>query len=173
VQVSHFVISRLTDNNVSAKDRKGCDEIFQGRSMMHLKESEFIDLREHLLRERDRVSVSLKSNAVQVSAMENLGPKDEVDFANESILVTQKTRIINRENLYLKKILTSLEKLENGEYGVCEDCGAAIPYRRLKARLTSVMCIICKEESEMAENRSAIGRLSKSLGKDLQLSNVV
>ena len=96
--------------------------------------------------------------------------KDSVDEANENIMLSYTTRLTNRENLYLKKIINSLKRLEEGTYGQCEDCGGTIPYERLKARPTSGLCIVCKEESEGQENQSALGRRSKSLGQSLTVS---
>ena len=96
--------------------------------------------------------------------------KDSVDEANENIILSQTARLTNRDNLYLKKILNSLEKIEEGSYGQCNDCGVDIPYSRLKARLTSDLCIVCKEERECEEKQSVLGQKSKSLGQTLTIS---
>ena len=96
--------------------------------------------------------------------------KDSVDEASQNIILSQTTRLTNRENLYLKKIINALRQIEEGSYGQCEDCGTNIPYGRLKARLTSTLCIVCKEESENKEQQSVFGRKSKSLGQALTTS---
>jgi DnaK suppressor protein len=43
-------------------------------------------------------------------------------------------RIRDRESILIKKIRISLEDIENGDYGICEDCGVDISIERLKAR---------------------------------------
>ena len=43
-------------------------------------------------------------------------------------------RIRDRESMLINKIRRSLEDLDNGEYGLCEDCGREIAIERLKAR---------------------------------------
>jgi len=43
-------------------------------------------------------------------------------------------------------------KIEQGTYGICENCGATIPFERLKARPVTTMCINCKELEEEKEN---------------------
>ncbi|MBE6355527.1 MAG: TraR/DksA family transcriptional regulator [Lentisphaerae bacterium] len=48
----------------------------------------------------------------------------------------------------------AIERLANGEYGICMDCGEAISEARLKARPYAIFCIKCKSRhEEMMKNR--------------------
>lgn len=40
------------------------------------------------------------------------------------------------------------DRLERGEYGVCEDCGERVPYKRLLAFPTARRCLDCQERHE-------------------------
>ena len=60
-------------------------------------------------------------------------------------------RIRDRESMLIKKIRQSLEDIENGEYGICEDCGREIAIERLKARPIARLCIKCKTKQEIFE----------------------
>ena len=60
-------------------------------------------------------------------------------------------RIRDRESKLIKKIRQSLEDIENGEYGICEDCGEDISIERLKARPVTSFCIRCKTKRESVE----------------------
>ncbi len=60
-------------------------------------------------------------------------------------------RIRDRERMLIKKIKNSLEDIENGDYGICEDCGEDISIQRLKARPVTSLCINCKTKRETAE----------------------
>jgi DnaK suppressor protein len=60
-------------------------------------------------------------------------------------------RIRDRESKLIKKIRQSLEDIENGEYGICEDCGEDISIERLKARPVTSFCINCKTKRESVE----------------------
>ena len=40
-------------------------------------------------------------------------------------------------------VVRALEKLDDGTYGLCDRCGAAIPDERLEARPWSVLCVRC------------------------------
>lgn len=44
-------------------------------------------------------------------------------------------------------IQRALEKIEEGTYGVCDDCGEPIPDRRLEAQIGAIRCIKCQEQS--------------------------
>jgi len=51
----------------------------------------------------------------------------------------------------MKKISRALEKLNNGDFGVCEECSREISEERLKARPIAALCIECKRMQEARE----------------------
>jgi DnaK suppressor protein len=80
---------------------------------------------------------------------ENLAdPLDRASFESNR---STKLRIRDRESMLIKKIRKSLEDIENGEYGICEDCGEEISIERLKARPVTSFCIRCKTNREALE----------------------
>jgi DnaK suppressor protein len=60
-------------------------------------------------------------------------------------------RIMEREQNLLKKVNEALERMKNRTYGICEQCGEDIPYKRLKARPVTTFCIECKTLQEQKE----------------------
>ncbi len=48
----------------------------------------------------------------------------------------------------LDKIEAALERVEEGTYGQCEECGAKIPKTRLNAIPYATMCVKCASEYE-------------------------
>ncbi len=60
-------------------------------------------------------------------------------------------RIRDRERKLIGKIREAIERLEEGNYGLCESCEEAIGVARLKARPVTTMCIECKTEQERQE----------------------
>ena len=139
------------------------------RANSYLTDEQIEELKSMLQKERQNVQASIKENTINYS-IQNSETKDCVDEANENILVSYNVRLTNRGNLYLKKLVKSLRKIDSGEYGICDECEAHIPFSRLRARLTSDLCIICKEEAEMEEQHNYFGRRSKSLGRSLELT---
>lgn len=60
-------------------------------------------------------------------------------------------RIRERERKLLKKIDEAIGRLVAHTYGICEGCQGDIPYKRLKARPVTTLCIECKTSQEEAE----------------------
>ena len=56
-----------------------------------------------------------------------------------------------RDRRLLQEVRQALQRLDNGEYGVCEECGEEIGVPRLKARPMTTMCIKCKSRQEEDE----------------------
>ena len=84
-----------------------------------------------------------------LDSQENLAdPLDRVSVESERIWIL---RIRDRESILIKKIRQSLEDIETGEYGICEDCAVDISIERLKARPVTSFCIRCKTKRESVE----------------------
>ena len=60
-------------------------------------------------------------------------------------------RIRDRESKLIKKIKKTLERIDNGTFGICETCGEDISIKRLKARPVTSQCIDCKSKEEALE----------------------
>ena len=78
---------------------------------------------------------------------------DIVDLSTDEILRTFSMRIRDREAKYLKKIEKALQKIADGSYGICEECGTCISYERLKLRPVAELCINCKLKQEQKERK--------------------
>ena len=66
-------------------------------------------------------------------------------------------RIRDRESVLIRKILASLTDIEDGLYGICDDCGRDISIERLKARPVAKHCIRCKTRQEERERLTGVG----------------
>lgn len=60
-------------------------------------------------------------------------------------------RLKDRERKLIKKIDEALDRMSGNVYGICESCGGDIPYKRLKARPVTTLCIDCKTLQEQEE----------------------
>ncbi|MBI2608518.1 MAG: RNA polymerase-binding protein DksA [Deltaproteobacteria bacterium] len=80
---------------------------------------------------------------------------DEVDLASNEINQSIAFRLRDRERVLLQKIERALERIEQGEFGVCDQCGDEIEVKRLEARPVTTLCISCKEEQEQKEKAYA------------------
>jgi DnaK suppressor protein len=60
-------------------------------------------------------------------------------------------RLRGREQRLLKKIDEAIDRIDNGSFGICDDCGNEIDIKRLEARPVTTMCIECKTLQEEEE----------------------
>ena len=60
-------------------------------------------------------------------------------------------RIRDREAKLIKKIDKALQRIEEGSFGICEECETDIGFKRLEARPVTTLCIKCKTEQEEME----------------------
>ena len=56
-----------------------------------------------------------------------------------------------RDGNLIVKIKAALERIEEGTYGICENCGEKISTERLKARPVTTLCISCKKKQATQE----------------------
>lgn len=59
--------------------------------------------------------------------------------------------LCNRDREKLELIDEALEKIEDGDYGVCEECGSKISEGRLKVMPFARHCVPCKSKIEKEE----------------------
>ena len=76
---------------------------------------------------------------------------DEVEQSSLSSDMGFTLRIRDREAKLIGKIRDALERLEDGTFGICEECGEEIPLKRLMARPVTTLCIECKKAQEGEE----------------------
>ena len=76
---------------------------------------------------------------------------DEMDLASSEYLQSFTFRLRGREKVFLDKIQKALEKIDDGSFGTCDDCGEKISIKRLEARPETTLCIRCKEDQERVE----------------------
>ncbi|MGH7197797.1 MAG: TraR/DksA family transcriptional regulator [Candidatus Omnitrophota bacterium] len=83
---------------------------------------------------------------------------DLMDLATTDLNQRLSIEIKERERNLLGKIEHALERIEDGSFGVCEECGGEINIKRIEARPVTTMCIKCKEEQEEREKRERLSR---------------
>ena len=112
---------------------------------------EEVDYFKKKLEEMQREIVEGSGETVQQMKSSNKefpDPSDRAHLEAESITTL---RIRDRERKLLKKIGEAIDRLEEGEYNVCEECDEYIRKERLDARPVTTLCINCKEKEEQAE----------------------
>lgn len=73
---------------------------------------------------------------------------DEVDLVQSIFIRDMQDKISNRDLIRIRKIEEAIKRIDAGEFGICEECEAQIPEKRLLAMPSSVVCVNCAEKLE-------------------------
>ncbi len=101
--------------------------------------------RDQLRSEVDRTVGHMKNEAANFP--------DPVDRASQEEEFALELRARDRERKLIKKIEKTLRKLDDDEFGFCEQCGIEIGIKRLEARPTADLCVDCKSLAEIKEKQ--------------------
>ncbi|MDA7737953.1 RNA polymerase-binding protein DksA [bacterium] len=93
------------------------------------------------------------SKTINLMQDENINHPDPNDRASQETDMSLELRSRDRERKLLKKIESTIIKVDNGDYGWCERCGIEIGVRRLEARPTADLCVDCKTLNEIKERQ--------------------
>lgn len=111
------------------------------------------ELREDLLRMKTQiVNGSYYANKEDLHVTSDDLP-DEADLANNVISQQISFNMRHREIQKLRLIDEALSRMDNGNYGCCEDCGDPIGFKRLKNQPFALLCITHAEEYEREQSR--------------------
>ena len=134
----------MNNNTQLPKDYKPSEEE-QYMNPMHLLyfKNKLNDWKNELLRESSETLEHLKE--------ENWNEADLTDRASVETETGIELRTRNRYRKLLDKIEHALEKIENNEYGFCEDTGEKIGIKRLEARPVATLCIEAQMRHENYE----------------------
>ena len=78
---------------------------------------------------------------------------DPADRATQEEEFSLELRTRDRERKLIKKIDSTLDRLQSDDYGYCDACGIEIGVQRLEARPTATLCIDCKTLAEIKERQ--------------------
>lgn len=118
--------------------------------LMEVKMTEFF--REMLQKQLDDL-FDRASQTVGVLIRPSDAAADPLDQAASDSDRNYTLRIRDRESHLIKKIKIALAKLDDGTFGICENCEEEIALERLIARPVTAYCIRCKTNLEAAEKR--------------------
>lgn len=113
------------------------------------KPKEYYDL---LMHARDLVTGQMHyhaEEALDCSNTEKRGVTTHMaDVSSDNSRHEMELKLLTEEGNVLKLIEDALQRLVDGEYGRCQDCGEEIPEGRLKIRPYAIYCVKCKSRHE-------------------------
>ncbi len=111
---------------------------------------EIKELRDSLLEQRQCVLDDVERHAAVGVGVGVIA--DETERADKIAEAAVEHQLGYSEAKLLEKIEYALKRLDEGSYGICDDCGGPIGIERLKAKPSVSLCIECqsKKEEQMA-----------------------
>jgi DnaK suppressor protein len=116
-----------------------------------LKKKDLKRFREILEEKKEEILRNAKRTLNEDMTLDADDMPDEMDLASSEYLQSFTFRLRGREKTFLKKIDHALAKIDEGTFGICEECEEPISTKRLEARPETTLCIRCKEDQERIE----------------------
>ena len=122
----------------------------RGEKYMNEEQSEhfrgiLLNWKSELMQEVDRTVTHMKDEAANFP--------DPADRATQEEEFSLELRTRDRERKLIKKIDSTMDLIDQSDYGYCDACGIEIGIQRLEARPTATQCIDCKTLAEIKEKQ--------------------
>lgn len=106
--------------------------------------------RKLLLDEQQRLTeeLSIERVAEETHAPSDAGLVDAGDAADMGEAADIAAELIELRSRRLEQVDTAIQKIDEGTYGICENCGKEINPRRLDADPAAIYCIECATKLE-------------------------
>lgn len=133
-----------------------------------------LSMHQVLIKRRDALRKALAGDLSLLKELRAQTSGDLIDAALDSVQDEISSQLAEVESRELTRIENALERMRNGEYGLCEACGTNIPLARLNALPYATYCIKCQREAERqgGANRTDVdwSRLLDSNSHDADVS---
>jgi len=96
----------------------------------------------------DTSDEALRAQGSEASGNLSNVPLHLADLASEQYEQEVSLSLLENRTHTLEEINSALERMEQGQFGICERCGEAIPKKRLEATPIARYCLECAEEVE-------------------------
>jgi RNA polymerase-binding transcription factor len=102
--------------------------------------------------QRDQILAAIRltiREGREEGAIEDAEVQDDAERSAADTQGELEFALLQMQGSTLEQIETALERLDEGRYGFCYDCGASISARRLRALPFATRCTICEQEREI------------------------
>jgi DnaK suppressor protein len=121
-------------------------EKFMNAKMKEYFRLKLVNWKNELLKESSQTIANLQKE-------ENTAKPDITDRASEEIERSFELRTRDRERKLINKIDAAIKRIENKNYGYCEETGEPIGIKRLEARPVATLSIEAQEMHEIKEKK--------------------
>lgn len=133
--------------------------IIWGRKMLRAKEIQ--NIKEILITMKKEILENLQERVKSSNINEQREIGDIFDDADLEQSRDFNLLLTTRERQKLQQIDAALKRMDEGEYGICEECGEDVPIGRLKAMPFTALCVKCKSKQERIAGHSVVSLKEK------------
>ncbi len=101
-----------------------------------------------LLKEREQIVGEVKQT---YESSQEVGQNGIQDIGDEAANIYNKQILLSlneSERKRLQEVDEALDRIANGTYGICEECGCSISLKRLEVRPVAKYCVACLSKME-------------------------
>jgi DnaK suppressor protein len=142
-------MNNIAESNGATVDVPTEDELLNAPEDQYMDARQLEFFRQRLQAQRSEIEADIERARGELSSGEN--EPDELDRASAEEERWLSLRISEREGKLLRKIDEALARIEDGDYGYCEDTGDPIGIPRLLARPTATLSAEAKSRREQLE----------------------
>ena len=129
------------------------------------------ELRKILIELRDEIvskfEQEMGSKLDEDPRISTLAPMDSGELSQLDLDEDIDYTLLNMHIARLREVEGALDRLEEGTYGICEDCGTSINMERLKALPFTTCCVQCQEKREQMGQGSKLKQMKRGEKFDL------
>ena len=118
-------------------------EPYMGKKQLQYFKEKLIAMKEDILHMNRETLMEMQENVAPIP--------DIVDRASSEADRALELRTRDRQRKHIAKIDAAIRRIDDGEYGYCEETGEPIGVRRLEARPTATLCVEAQERHERME----------------------
>lgn len=113
------------------------------------RKDQILKMRNLLVRRRDALRKALAGDLSLLKELRDQQGSDVVDAALDTAQDEISSQLAEVESRELASIEKALDRMRDGNYGLCESCGGKIPIARLNALPYATLCIECQRMEEI------------------------
>ena len=105
-------------------------------------------MRERLGLLEEEIARKLGDSAEELATFDRVGDTGDLAqaVASSEIDLSEASRDIEE----WRSLRAAIRRIDEGNYGICADCGVEIPFQRLKVQPVALRCVDCQERMERA-----------------------
>ena len=125
--------------------------------MSHLSHEQLAELRQKIEAERNRLRQDIREELTRTGDEQHAALAGEVHDAGEEsvadMLTEINTAVLSNSIKALREVEAAQQRLLEGNYGCCAECGEDIPFARLQANPEAKLCIADQERYEASHSQ--------------------